>query len=217
MQNKKGDVCQFYNAARAALTAFFFIFAYMLIQRHSSHSASVKKESKSCYPEKGVRGLNHRDEIGALLEEHGLKSGVEVGVQQGVFSRIILSQWKSCRSYKLVDIWEHQHNYKDGANVDQETHNKFFEDTKATLKEYDQITEYYRMYSVEAAKRIEKESLDFAFIDARHDYCGVKEDLEAYWPLVKPGAIMAGHDYVTAEEVGIEYILSSVFIISFFP
>ena len=34
------------------------------------------------------------------------------------------------------------------------------------------------MYSTEAAKRMEKESLDFAYIDARHDYCGVTEDLE---------------------------------------
>ena len=26
-------------------------------------------------------------------------------------------------------------------------------------------------------------------------------DLEAYWPLLKPGGIMAGHDYLSAEEV----------------
>ena len=142
--------------------------------------------------------------MGTFLEKYRFKSGVEVGVKQGVYSRTILHQWKSCQSYKLVDLWAHQENYKDGANVDQETQNKFFEETKATLKEYDPITEYYRMYSNEAARIIEKESLDFAFIDARHDYCGVKEDLEAYWPLVKPGAIMAGHDYVTAEEVGID-------------
>ena len=58
---------------------------------------------------------------------------------------------------------------------------RFFEETKATLKAFHNITEYYRMYSTEAAKRMEKESLDFAYIDARHDYCGVTEDLEVYW------------------------------------
>ena len=26
-------------------------------------------------------------------------------------------------------------------------------------------------------------------------------DLKAYWPLLKPGGIMAGHDYVSAEEI----------------
>ena len=34
------------------------------------------------------------------------------------------------------------------------------------------------MYSTEAAKQMKRESLDFAYIDARHDYCGVREDLE---------------------------------------
>ena len=57
------------------------------------------------------------------------------------------------------------------------------------------------MYSIEAAKKIEKATLDFIYIDARHDYCGVTQDLQAYWPLLKPGGIMAGHDYLTAAEV----------------
>jgi hypothetical protein len=30
----------------------------------------------------------------------------------------------------------------------------------------------------------------------RHDYCGVKEDLENYWPKLKRGGIIAGHDYL---------------------
>ena len=46
------------------------------------------------------------------------------------------------------------------------------------MKEYGNITEYYRMYSTEAAQKMARESLDFAYIDARHDYCGVREDLE---------------------------------------
>ena len=34
------------------------------------------------------------------------------------------------------------------------------------------------------------------YIDARHDYCGCSEDIQNWWPKVKPGGIMAGHDYV---------------------
>ena len=157
-------------------------------------------EMKICYPNRGLRPLKDRGEMGILLEEYGLKTGAEVGVQKGLFSNTVLSQWKSCQSYKLIDAWEHQKNYKDGSNVDQETQNKLFENTKALLKKYDNITEYFRMYSTEAAKKIEKASLDFIYIDARHDYCGVTEDLGAYWPLLKPGGIMAGHDYLSAEE-----------------
>jgi hypothetical protein len=34
------------------------------------------------------------------------------------------------------------------------------------------------------------------YIDARHDYCSVTEDLELYWPKLRPGGIVAGHDYM---------------------
>ena len=49
---------------------------------------------------------------------------------------------------------------------------------------------------------MKEESLDFVYIDARHDYCAMTEDLLAYWPLVAPGGILAGHDYMSSPEVG---------------
>lgn len=33
-------------------------------------------------------------------------------------------------------------------------------------------------------------SLDFVYVDARHDYCAVKEDILLYWPKVRPGGIL---------------------------
>lgn len=36
-------------------------------------------------------------------------------------------------------------------------------------------------------------------VDARHDYCGCAEDIELYWPKLREGGIMAGHDYVQKE------------------
>lgn len=155
----------------------------------------------SCYPKKGIRPLKNRDEIGDLLQEHKMEIGVEVGVKQGDFAQIILSKWKSCKSYKLVDLWAKQENYKDVANVRNEVHEQFMQETKDKLEQYNNITEYYRMYSVEAAKKMRSESIDFVYIDARHDYCGVMEDLEAYWPLVRPGGIIAGHDYNSNDEI----------------
>ena len=57
------------------------------------------------------------------------------------------------------------------------------------------------MYSIQAAQKMKKESLDFVYLDARHDFCAMMEDLEAYWPLVTPGGILAGHDYMSSPEV----------------
>lgn len=168
----------------------------------TSQVAANTEPSSSCYPKTGLRPIiGDRYGIGDLLEEYGMSTGVEVGVKQGAFAKEILQRWKSCKLYKLVDLWAHQENYKDVANVKNEEHNRFFEETKQNLKPYEHIVEYYRMYSVEAARKIELESIDFIYIDARHDYCGVMEDLEAYWPLLKPGGIMAGDDFASNDEV----------------
>lgn len=57
------------------------------------------------------------------------------------------------------------------------------------------------MLSTEAAKKFRNESIDFIYVDARHDYCGVKEDILHYWSILKPGGIMAGHDYNENSEI----------------
>ena len=59
------------------------------------------------------------------------------------------------------------------------------------------------MYSNEAAQKLAQAGVqvDFVYVDARHDYCGCKEDIELYWPLLKPGGVMAGHDFSEASEV----------------
>lgn len=49
--------------------------------------------------------------------------------------------------------------------------------------------------SVEAAKRFKDGTIDFVFIDSDHSYESVKEDLEAWWPKVKVGGALGGHDY----------------------
>jgi SAM-dependent methyltransferase len=48
--------------------------------------------------------------------------------------------------------------------------------------------------SVRAANDYEDASVDFIFIDAAHDLTSVREDLRAWWPKVKRGGQLAGHD-----------------------
>ena len=64
------------------------------------------------------------------------------------------------------------------------------------------VEEYYfplKMTSLEAAKKFKDNSLDFVFIDASHEYEDVRNDIFAWYPKVKPGGIIAGHDYYHEE------------------
>lgn len=55
--------------------------------------------------------------------------------------------------------------------------------------------EFLRMLTKDAAPKILHSSVDFIYVDARHDYCGTLADIEPYWPKLREGGIMAGHDY----------------------
>ena len=54
-------------------------------------------------------------------------------------------------------------------------------------------------WSADAAKTVPDDSLDFVYLDARHDFNGVFEDLSVWWPKLKMGGILAGHDYCDGE------------------
>lgn len=49
--------------------------------------------------------------------------------------------------------------------------------------------------SAKAAAHFPDRSVDFAFIDANHDYAHVKADIQAWMPKIKIGGMLSGHDY----------------------
>jgi Methyltransferase domain len=51
----------------------------------------------------------------------------------------------------------------------------------------------HRARSIEVAPMLEP--LDRVYVDGNHRYEGVKDDLTAYYPLVRPGGVVAGDDY----------------------
>lgn len=49
--------------------------------------------------------------------------------------------------------------------------------------------------SPEISSDYEDESIDYCFIDGDHRYESVKKDIEAWFPKVKKGGMICGHDY----------------------
>lgn len=146
-----------------------------------------------------LAGFAHRVELGHLLNARGLLgAGAEIGVKAGGFSEEILTRWRGRRLIS-IDPWLEApaEEYIDDANVAQAEHERFFEVATRRLSRFGERSEIWRMTGDEAATRVEPGSLDFVFIDARHDYESVRSDLEHWYEKVRPGGIIAGHDYLS--------------------
>ena len=52
-----------------------------------------------------------------------------------------------------------------------------------------------KAFSKDVVDKYEDETIDFIFIDADHEYDGVIQDIKIWYPKVKKGGVIAGHDY----------------------
>lgn len=121
--------------------------------------------------------------------------GVEVGVAGAHFAKQILATWKTIGELYLVDPWKHFTDGRvDGYNLDQETQDARYRDALNYFKDHDRVN-IIKRESLEAAGILERCEAVFVYIDANHCYGAVRQDLAAWWNNVKPGGIIAGHDY----------------------
>jgi hypothetical protein len=152
----------------------------------------------------GSRWLNNpdalvsRNEVGHWLNWQGLVGqAVEIGVLRGGFSAQILGTWEGAR-LTCVDPWREfpSDEYVDNANFSQGDHEKNFEETTRRLAGYGPRSRILRKTSQEGAGEFPNESLDFVYIDAQHHYEAVREDIRLWYPKVKRGGVLGGHDYL---------------------
>lgn len=110
--------------------------------------------------------------------------GVELGVASGGFSKVILRN-KGCKHLWAIDKWSDHHNLAEYARA-----------SKVLAAVGGGRCEVLRMTFEEAVPLFPDESLDFSYIDGyAHNGQEGGGTLERWWPKIKPGGILAGHDY----------------------
>jgi hypothetical protein len=138
-----------------------------------------------------------RQEFPQLLCEKSYRIGAEIGVQFGHHAVAMLAAWPG--SLILVDPWKH---YGDSPpvtaadwNVSQDLQEQIYQQCLANIGPFGDRAKILRMFSHEAASRIPDESLDFVYLDACHAYVHAKQDLACWFPKVRLGGLISGHDY----------------------
>jgi len=146
-----------------------------------------------CMRDEGLKaGL--RDLCGVLPVDAGLDI-VEVGVYVGESTLVLLESGKFKR-YVAVDQFVDDY---DHAQTDIPPVKYKMSDVEASFRE-NVISKYpfvelLKEDSAAAAKHLTGQQFDVVYIDADHRYEFVKRDIADYIKLIRPGGIIAGHDY----------------------
>lgn len=125
-----------------------------------------------------------------LLRDLGFNSGAEIGVLRGEYSERLLQEIPDL-TLTCVDSWMGYSGYRD--IVSAERFDNLYEEAISRLKPYN--ARILRNFSIDAAKFIPDNSLDFVYIDAAHDFLNVTQDIYLWEKKVRSGGIVAGHDY----------------------
>jgi Methyltransferase domain len=118
-----------------------------------------------------------------------------------------IGSWKGCSSafmaveiansgkniqFDCVDTWKGSEEHQEDPSIVNDT---LYDEFINNMKPVEGLYRPVRMPSLAAAACYDNESLDFVFIDAAHDYDNVRADILAWFPKVKVGGIIAGHDF----------------------
>src|SRR3989344_7498757 len=132
-----------------------------------------------------------RNQLAELLHELDFKKGVEVGVAAGEYLEI-LSKHNPQMKLWGVDPWSPQKGYRDYTRSS--TFDRLRQDAEKRLNRAGN-TEFLVMTSAEALGQFKDDSVDFVYIDADHSFNHVVFDIHEWLAKLRPGGIIAGHDY----------------------
>ena len=122
------------------------------------------------------------------------KGGVvaELGVDHAKFSREIIKRTMPSRLH-LVDVWQCERYHERLFYMISNLFAPQIESGSVVIE---------RKLSTEAAHDYPDAYFDWIYIDTDHSYRTTRAELELYAPKIKPGGLIAGHDYSKGNFVG---------------
>jgi len=138
----------------------------------------------------------NRRELYQRFSDRGFEFGAEIGVAYGDNSISLLECFPKLKLY-LIDPW---------AKTARRTE-RFTKSVKKKAMEKlspyaDRVLVMSKRSEV-AALDVSENELDIAYIDGDHSYDAVMLDIVLWGRRVKPGGILAGHDYVRTRKHGV--------------
>lgn len=122
---------------------------------------------------------------------------VEVGAWKGrsaAFMAVEIANSGKAIDFFVVDTWLGSDEPAHHADPDVRA-GRLFEVFRRNTAPVERLIKPIRATSVEAAARFEPASVDFLLLDGDHTLEGVRADLDAWLPKMKPGAVLAGDDW----------------------
>lgn len=140
-----------------------------------------------------IRNLHVAIDRTALLDwmpKHALAA--EIGVAAGDFTAEILAH-TAPQTLHLIDSWAHDERYLDMGDV---VATRFAAEVGSGQVVVDQG------FSLAVLAKFPDGYFDWVYLDTSHDFTTTYQELEVCRIKVKPGGIIAGHDYVTGHWLG---------------
>jgi predicted O-methyltransferase YrrM len=127
--------------------------------------------------------LKTRREFSDLINRSRYKFVAEVGVGWGGYSKFLLNNCPGIILYS-IDPWTGAE-FRPGSK----------EHVYDLLKVFGDRSKILDLTSKDAATQFKDNTFDFIYIDGDHCEAAVKLDLESWWPKLRIGGTLAGHDY----------------------
>jgi len=142
--------------------------------------------------------IEKREDFPKLLDDLELNgNAAEIGVARGDFSAKILQS--SIKKLYSIDCWdvETPSSWKEQARSKwtQAKMDELYREAQDKLRSFGERSQIMNKFSADAVKMFEDDFFDFVYLDASHEYADVKEDIALWWPKIRRGGILAGHDY----------------------